>query len=155
VQPPINTNTGLLLEFLLGTSRCCFSNIHLVNARPGVQVWRFQALQRVPILFNLSDSQLLDLAAALEPITVAPNEVVIREGEAGDCFYIIEDGTFSCYRDDGTKLALVDKGSCFGELALLRNEKRACNVAAEKSGGAQFPLPLMMKFAARMKQSSL
>jgi CRP-like cAMP-binding protein len=100
------------------------------------QIWRFQALQRVPILFNLNDSQLLDLAAQLEAKTVAPNEVVIREGDVGDTFYIIEDGTFSCYQNDGQKLALIDRGSCFGELALLHNERRKCNVAAEKSGGA-------------------
>lgn len=99
------------------------------------QIWRFEALQRVPILFNLTDSQLLDIAAQLETRSVAANETVIRQGEVGDSFYIIEEGTFSCYLDDGTKLALVDRGSCFGELALLHNEKRACNVAAERNGG--------------------
>lgn len=103
------------------------------------QIWRFEALQRVPILFNLTDSQLLDIAAHLDSKTVAPDEVVIKQGEVGDSFYIIEEGTFSCYLDDGTKLALVDRGSCFGELALLHHEKRACNVAAERGGGAVQP----------------
>ena len=69
---------------------------------------------------------------------MAPGEVVIKQGEVGDSFYIIEEGTFTCYLDDGTKLALVDRGSCFGELALLHNEKRACNVAAERGGGARY-----------------
>lgn len=90
---------------------------------------------QVPILFNLSDSQLLDLAQQLKAKTVNPGEVVIKEGDEGDSFYIIEEGTFSCYLNDGTKLALIDRGSCFGELALLHNDKRKCNVAAEKSGG--------------------
>jgi CRP-like cAMP-binding protein len=104
------------------------------------QIWRFEALKRVPVLFNLTDSQLLDLASHLQPRTAAPNEVIIRQGETGDSFYIIEEGTFSCYLDDGTKLALVDRGSCFGELALLHNEKRACNVAAGRNGGARASL---------------
>lgn len=95
-------------------------------------------LMQVPILFNLSDSQLLDLAQQLKSKEVAPGEVVIKEGDDGDCFYIIESGTFSCYLNDGTKLALIDRGSCFGELALLHNDKRKCNVAAEKSGGTTF-----------------
>lgn len=73
---------------------------------------------------------------ALAALARSRSQVVIKEGDEGDTFYIIEEGTFSCYRNDGTKLALVDKGSCFGELALLRNERRACNVAAEKAGGA-------------------
>lgn len=91
---------------------------------------------QVPILFNLSDNQLLDLASHLEPRTVAPSEVVIKEGDEGATFYIIEEGTFCCYLNDGTKLALIDRGSCFGELALLHNDRRKCNVAAEASGGA-------------------
>jgi CRP-like cAMP-binding protein len=90
---------------------------------------------QVPILFNLSDSQLLELAQQLKQKTVEPGEVVIKEGDEGDSFYIIEEGTFSCYLNDGTKLALIDRGSCFGELALLHNDKRKCNVAAEKTGG--------------------
>ena len=94
---------------------------------------------QVPILFNLSDSQLLDLAQQLKAKTVNPGEVVIKEGDEGDSFYIIEEGTFSCYLNDGTKLALIDRGSCFGELALLHNDKRKFNVAAEKSGGAVKP----------------
>lgn len=90
---------------------------------------------QVPILFNLSDNQLLELASHLEPRTVQPGEVVINEGEQGDTFFIIEEGTFCCYLTDGTKLALIDRGSCFGELALLHNDRRKCNVAAEGSGG--------------------
>lgn len=69
---------------------------------------------QVPILFNLSDHQLLDLAQQLTPKAVNAGEVVIKEGDEGDSFYIIEEGTFSCYLNDGTKLALIDRGSCFG-----------------------------------------
>lgn len=34
------------------------------------------------------------------------------------------------FLENRTELARVGKGSCFGELALLRREKRAANVAA-------------------------
>lgn len=67
---------------------------------------------------------------------MSPGEVVVKEGDDGDSFYIIEEGTFCCYLNDGTKLALIDRGSCFGELALLHDDKRKCNVAAERTGGA-------------------
>ena len=39
---------------------------------------------------------------------------------AGDVFYVIEDGTFTIFKVEGQELARVSKGSCFGELALLR-----------------------------------
>ena len=45
---------------------------------------------------------------------------------AGDRFYVIEDGTFLVYNAAGEELARVSKGSCFGELALLR-QVRPCS----------------------------
>ena len=35
-------------------------------------------------------------------------------------FYVIQEGNFTIYNDQGQELARVGKGSCFGELALLR-----------------------------------
>jgi len=101
---------------------------------PLEDMWRFEALKVVPILYNLGDMQLMQLASQMKTQDVAAGDVIIREGEVGDTFYVIEDGVFTCYRNDGTDLALISKGSCFGELALLRNELRACNVAAKQKG---------------------
>lgn len=39
---------------------------------------------------------------------------------AGDVFYVVEEGSFIIFDDDENELARVGKGSCFGELALLR-----------------------------------
>ena len=35
-------------------------------------------------------------------------------------FYVVEEGSFTIYDDDENELARVGKGTCFGELALLR-----------------------------------
>ena len=42
------------------------------------------------------------------------------ESHTGDVFYVVEEGNFTIYDDDENELARVGKGSCFGELALLR-----------------------------------
>ena len=39
---------------------------------------------------------------------------------AGDMFYVIEEGSFTVFNEQDQELARVGKGSCFGELALLR-----------------------------------
>lgn len=44
---------------------------------------------------------------------------------AGDVFYVVEEGSFTIYDDDENELARVGKGSCFGELALLRQVSTA------------------------------
>ena len=49
---------------------------------------------------------------------------------AGDTFYVIEEGTFTVFDDTLGELARISKGSCFGELALLRQDARAASVRA-------------------------
>lgn len=50
---------------------------------------------------------------------------------AGDGFYVVEEGTFSIYKTDGSEeIARAGPGSSFGELALLRSEPRAATVKA-------------------------
>ena len=48
---------------------------------------------------------------------------------AGDVFYVVEEGNFTIYDDDENELARVGKGTCFGELALLRQVHRRCKRA--------------------------
>lgn len=49
---------------------------------------------------------------------------VFRQGDAGDSFYVVEEGTFSITNEAGEEVAKCGKGQCFGELALLRQEAR-------------------------------
>jgi len=48
------------------------------------------------------------------------------ESHTGDVFYVVEEGNFTIYDDDENELARVGKGSCFGELALLRQVYLTC-----------------------------
>ncbi|DBA94882.1 TPA: cGMP-dependent protein kinase [Trebouxia sp. C0004] len=97
---------------------------------PIQDVWRFEALRKVPILFSLSNSQLFDLAQCMKYHTLQAGQIVFKKGEPGDVFYVVEEGNFTIYDDDENELARVSKGSCFGELALLRQDVRAANVRA-------------------------
>jgi cAMP-dependent protein kinase regulator len=71
----------------------------------------------------------------LKSATFHEGDYVIREGELGDVFYIIEDGeavaTKSC--EPGKPAETVKsykKGDYFGELALIKGEPRAANIVA-------------------------
>jgi len=59
---------------------------------------------------------------------------VIKQGEKGDTFYIIEEGSASATKKiDGDKdeeVLSYKKGDYFGELSLLREQPRAANVMA-------------------------
>ena len=90
----------------------------------------------------------LKLVDGLQTITLLKGEFVLKEGEDGDDFYIIESGQVACLKlvtseieGDGVmkldtlggKTGLVHvrtlgTGEHFGELALINNEKRSLSV---------------------------
>ena len=75
------------------------------------------------------------LADSLKSIQFASGEYVIREGEWGDIFYIIEQGTAIATKtlNPGLPPETVKEysvGDFFGELALIRGEPRAANIVA-------------------------
>jgi cAMP-dependent protein kinase regulator len=44
----------------------------------------------------LSNEQISKLAGALETVDYDEGEYIIRQGEVGDTFYVIEEGTVKC-----------------------------------------------------------
>jgi len=60
-------------------------------------------------------------------------EMVVREGEEGDRFYLIRSGRAEILKETGGRLksmGTLGPGEFFGELALLRNEPRAATIKA-------------------------
>ncbi len=51
---------------------------------PIQDVWRFEALRKVPILFSLSNSQLFDLAQCMKYHTLQAGQIVFKKGEPGN-----------------------------------------------------------------------
>ena len=74
---------------------------------------------------------------------VAPGEYVIRQGDDGDNFYVIETGVFDFFKKTGRRTSDADPGQqvlrldghgSFGELALMYNQPRAASVVAVTGG---------------------
>lgn len=62
-------------------------------------------------------------------------DIVFREGEPGECAYIVQEGLIEIFKDDnGQKAVLgtVGKGSIFGEMALIDNSPRMATARAAK-----------------------
>ena len=66
---------------------------------------------------------------ALKRKAFKAGEFVFHKGDQGDNFFIVETGNFVVL-DGSTELANLSKGSCFGELALLKSDTRAASVQA-------------------------
>lgn len=92
-------------------------------------------MKKVEILSSIDPYELTQISDALKTVSFRPGDYVIREGEMGDVFYIIEEGEAEATKTfEAGKPAQVVKnyksGDYFGELALIKGEPRAANVVA-------------------------
>jgi MFS family permease len=86
-------------------------------------------LRSIPVFAPLSLPVLDQLARQLERVEAAAGSVIIREGEEGDRFYIVESGRVEATHA-GSVLSVSGPGEPFGEIALLRDVPRTATVTA-------------------------
>ena len=90
-------------------------------------------LSTVSLLESLDRYERAKIADALLEVVFKDGEFVIKEGDAGDNFYLVVDGSaIATKKIDGKVVKVFDyaPGSFFGELALLSDVPRAANVIA-------------------------
>lgn len=89
-------------------------------------------LDSVPLLSTLTPYERSKIADALETTKQPAGAVIIREGDVGDRFYILEAGSAKAYKHGNSQpLKSYQKGDYFGELALLDDKPRAASVVAD------------------------
>jgi hypothetical protein len=103
--------------------------IRAADASAVVHVRELGLLRGIPMLAPLSPPTIEWLSTSLIPVTVARDEWIIRQGEPGDRFYIVDRGEVEVFIDDRS-IRIQDPGSSFGAIALLRDVPRTASVRA-------------------------
>ncbi|KAL3315203.1 cAMP-dependent protein kinase type I-beta regulatory subunit [Cichlidogyrus casuarinus] len=93
-------------------------------------------LSRVPILDNLDKWERLTVADALEPVRFEDGEKVVQQGDPGDDFFIITEGTAAVLQrpnetSEPIMVSTLGASDYFGEIALLLDRPRAATVVAQ------------------------
>ena len=82
----------------------------------------------------LSDLQIADLAPLTRCLRFAKGEIVIKQGESGDCCFHVIEGAVEVFQLDSQgiehHLAELGKKELFGEMAVCTNEPRAATIRA-------------------------
>ncbi|KAI3423908.1 hypothetical protein D9Q98_009742 [Chlorella vulgaris] len=110
--------------------------------KPATSTQQIRELVRSTLLFKeLDEEQEACVIDAMFERRVSAGEVVIREGEEADNFYVIASGTFAATKaavGDGAagsiRVATYEGRGGFGELALMYNCPRAATVTALTDG---------------------
>ena len=87
-------------------------------------------LEEVPLFSSLTPYERSKIADALETHKYPAGSTIIREGDVGDKFYILESGEAEA-GSQGKMLKQYTKGDYFGELALLDDRPRAATVVSK------------------------
>ena len=93
-----------------------------------------EKLKQVPLFSTMDEQEILGVRQIMEQNSFAPGQVILREGEPGDDFHVILEGSVEFLTQDASGgEVLLDEagpGGFFGELSMLTGEPRSARVRA-------------------------
>jgi ATP-binding cassette, subfamily B, bacterial len=87
-------------------------------------------LARVGVFGSLPGDTLAKLADRMQRDEVAAGSVIVREGEAGDRFYVLLTGVAGVSQSELGQRSVLRAGEFFGEVALTMRVPRTATVTA-------------------------
>jgi len=110
------------------------SKVTSIEKSPDVTARLLQVVSRSPVLRTLDNEQKEIIVRAFAgPVNKAAGDKIIVQGDIGDVFYLLEEGSVDVHVKKGnheTKVHTYSPGDAFGELALMYNAPRAATCIA-------------------------
>jgi len=87
-------------------------------------------LKKVDLFSKIPGEDLAKVAEIVKETSFEAGEQIIREGDMGDCLYLIIEGEVDVVAGE-RQLACLGLSECFGEMSLLDSEPRSACVVAK------------------------
>ena len=130
VRPPLRRRVRDYFNYLWD-SRCGYDDELVLASLPAnlrtelsLCVNR-ELVESVPLLKGASPELIRELVQELKPLVAVPGEDLFRHGAPGNEMYFILHGEVEIISPTGERLAGLQDGSFFGEMALLTNNPRS------------------------------
>jgi CRP-like cAMP-binding protein len=92
-----------------------------------------ELLQTMPIFGAIDDDTLKFLVDRAKDVNVAKDDFFFRENDEGSSMFVLEEGQVAVLKSwvgQSKNLAYLNKGDCFGEMALIEMGARSASVQA-------------------------
>ncbi|MCA9135352.1 MAG: cyclic nucleotide-binding domain-containing protein [Planctomycetales bacterium] len=108
-----------------------------------------ELIRKTPVCGGLKKQTLQFVLSQSEELEIPAEEFFFREGETGDCLYVIRSGTAVVQRmwnGQAIVLARIKPGDCVGEMSLIDLQRRFASVVAESDCSViRIPYTALMK----------
>jgi cAMP-dependent protein kinase regulator len=107
----------------------------LASHKLGLEKTQVELLRRVSIFKDIDRQSLAKIADAMTLVSVPDGKLIIRKGDVGRVFYIIQRGEVEIsevgiIEENCSVLKTLKRGDFFGERALITGERRSANAMA-------------------------
>jgi MFS family permease len=139
LAPSLESLVGLAWAFTISGGVVLLAGLGSFLALRGIDATsvlperQLSLLARIPMFAPLARVDLERLARQLDRIETPAGTEVIRQGDIGDRFYVVDAGEFEIVID-GERIRTQGEGEFFGEIALLHDMPRTATVRALTDG---------------------